>query len=132
GGVALRVLNAAPSIAVVDVGTGNGATFKPLFLGLPFGQASSKPPGPVPDATAPSVNTNGYLRMQSLSGVTLSAHRPNATTDTVITTGLSAASGTVLTVALVGGTSGGVAARLLECVDNAGTVGPLSNCKILP
>lgn len=132
GGVALRVINAAPSLSLVDVGTGNVAKFKPFFLGLPFGQASGKPQALGPDATAPTVNANGYLKMQPLSGVTLSAHPPNATTDTVVTTGLSAASGSVLTVALVGGTSAGVAARLLECVDNAGTVGPLSNCTVLP
>jgi len=44
---------------------------------------------------------------------------------------VSAASGSILTIALVGGTSAALAA-LLECVDNAGTVGTLENCTLLP
>jgi hypothetical protein len=135
-GVALRFIHAAPALARVDVGTGSmadpKAKFQGLFQGVLFGQAATALQAKIGDAAAPSVDANGYQTMSQLSNATLSAHLSNGTTDAVVTTGLSVASGSVLTIALVGGTSSGVAPRLLQCVDNAGTVGPFSHCSLLP
>jgi hypothetical protein len=137
--VTIRFINAAPALTQVDVGTGTIASFTPLFQGVPFGTASTpaEARAHLPTAQWPTVDANGYRELFGLSNATISVHRPGtlrdaAMPDTVVATGLSAAAGSVLTMALVGGTSAGVPARLLECVDNAGTVGPLSNCTLLP
>lgn len=131
--VAVRFVNAAPALSEVDVGTGSLATmkFKALFDAVPFGQRDKASEVPPSDASPPSVDSNGYLSMKTLSNVTLSAHAPAATTDAVAYSGLSAASGSILTIAIVGDTSSGVPASLLECVDNAGSVTELSNCSLL-
>jgi hypothetical protein len=137
--VTIRFINAAPALTQVDVGTGTIASFTPLFQGVPFGTASTpaEAQAHLPTAQWPTVDANGYRELFGLSNATISVHRPGtlrdaAMPDTVVATGLSGAAGSVLTMALVGGTSAGVPARLVECVDNAGTVGPLSNCTLLP
>jgi hypothetical protein len=129
--VALRFVNASPELLEVDLGTGtlSAMNFTPLFQGVQFASASM----PVlTDASGASIDKNGYETLSKLANVTLSAHLTGAATDSVATTvPVSAASGSILTIALVGGTSAALAA-LLECVDNAGTVGTLENCTLLP
>ena len=130
GMVALRFINAAPAIPKVDMGTGPAASFKPLFLGVSFGQTT------IADAGATSVDSNGYLTMQPLAAVTLSAHPPGATMDSATASNVSAAAGSILTIVLLGRTPGasadaGPPGQFVECVDNAGTVGPYENCSAL-
>ena len=129
--VALRFINASPAISPADLGTGKLASsnFVPLFDAVGFGQASK--PQDAPDASA-GVDMFGYRSSEALSNITLSAHPSGGATDSVSAGGLSAAMGSVLTVTLIGGTSSGIAAQLLVCIDNAGTVGALSNCAPLP
>ncbi|HXX70444.1 MAG TPA: DUF4397 domain-containing protein [Polyangiaceae bacterium] len=155
--VALRFVNAAPAVPSLDVGTGALAesNFAALFTGIPFGQHGDAQEAPMTDASRPadassasdaaagdaapgasattsSVDGNGYFSLKTLSNATLSAHAHGASTDIVSVSGVSAASGSVLTIAVIGDTSGGTPGSLLECVDNAGTVDPLSDCNVLP
>ncbi len=134
GSVSLRFINAAPALAQATLGTGSLASgkFKPLFSGVAFGTASTSQQAQVPDASTVAVDPHGYILGITLSGATLSAHASGATADAVLTSGLTAAPGASLTIALVGATSAGAPAQLLECVDNAGTAGALSNCMVLP
>ncbi len=130
--VALRFVNASPELLEVDLGTGTlmAMSFTPLFQGVKFASASMPA---LTDASGPSIDKNGYETLSKLANVTLSAHSTGATMDSVATTSpVSAASGSILTIALVGGTSAGAPATLLECVDNAGTAGTLENCALLP
>jgi hypothetical protein len=135
--VFLRFINASPSMAAADMGTGAIGVmggFTPLFGGVPFGTAGTAPQtrGSLPEASWPTVDDNGYRELFSLSDATLSAHDPRLGTDAVVTSGVSIAPGSAITIVLVGGTSAGAPPQLLECVDNARTVGPLSSCMLLP
>ncbi len=130
--VALRFVNASPELLEVDFGTGTlmAMNFVPVFQGVKFASASMPA---LTDASGPSIDKNGYETLSKLANATLSAHSTGATTDSVATTSpVSAASGSILTIALIGGTSAGAPAALLECVDNAGTASPLENCALLP
>jgi hypothetical protein len=134
GGVSLRFVNASPGLASATLGTGalSNKSFKALFSGVAFGTASTSAEAQKPDAATVPVDAHGYLLNQTLSGVTLSAHAAAATADAVVTSNLSVAAGADVTIVLVGGTSSGVPARLLECADNAGSAGEFSDCMLLP
>jgi uncharacterized protein DUF4397 len=125
--VALRFINASPSVPSADFGTGalGSSNFAPLFVNVPFGTASNAQDAV--DAAEP-VDLLGYVSSGALASVTLSAHTHGAQVDSVVAMGFSAASGSVVTVALVGVTSSGIPTRLVECVDNAGSANGLSNC----
>ena len=120
--------SAAPDAsAPPDASTAPTAGAAPDASTSPDASASLDAGGPS-DGSAPSPGANGYETVCKLSNV-LSAHDPRAGVDAVATMmPVAAAPGSVLTVVLVGGTSGGAPPRLLECVDNAGTVGELGNC----
>jgi Domain of unknown function (DUF4397) len=137
GSLALRFINAAPMAASVDVGTGAGASFAALFAGIPFGQASSAQEAPARDGSAPAVDARGYLSRSALTGVALGAraHAGASTTGdggvpSALASNVWIASGSVVSVVVTGGTEG-VPLGLLECVDNAGIVGSLSNCSVI-
>jgi hypothetical protein len=135
--VAMRCFNAAPALPRIDFGTGTlaAATYKPLFQSVPFGHASNvQEAAPTADASVPAVDARGYETIKSLSNATLSAHLSMAGTDAISSAGFYAASGSILTIAIVDGTSAETppTPKLLECVDNAGTVGSVSNCQVLP
>jgi hypothetical protein len=138
GAVALRFIEAAPGIAKADFGTGPATGFSPLFLGVPFGHASTPQQVAPSDGAAPMVDANGYRSMPALSSVVFSAHLPGATQDSAISSSRSAGSGSVLTIALVGrsgsapaGDGGAPQGQLVECIDNAGTVGALASCSVI-
>jgi hypothetical protein len=137
--VQVRFINASPSVAQADFGTGAVPSFKPLFLGVPFGQASTPLEAQIPDAAAPLVDSNGYVSISapSGSGVTLSAY-PSTANALLQESGAvpaarraawAPAARNVITVVLVGETSPGAQSSLLQCVDNAGLTGSLSDCK---
>ncbi len=140
GSVALRFINAAPNLAQADVGTGSGATFKPLFSAIPFGHAGTlaeAQEATAADASPPSVDSNGYDALTSaLAGVTFSARARFAMSDAVVATKVSAAAGAILTLAILrpdanAPPDAGSVAQLLECVDNAGTLGLLGTCRVI-
>jgi hypothetical protein len=133
GAISMRLINAAPPLPEADLGTGTmGSAYKALFVGVPFGGTAAPS-----DAGGAPIDSNGYAALGPLSTVTLSAHAPSATTDSVVASNVSAAAGSVLTIALLGGGSrtspdaSALPVQLLECVDNAGTTGVLGSCSVL-
>jgi hypothetical protein len=126
GTAAIRVINAAPSMAQVDLGTGTLASkkFLAIFRQVSFGMAGQPSGGWIPFL----VDANGYNANQPISSTVLSAHPTGATSDAVVTSGpTSIAAGAVVTIAVVGGTSG-VSAGLVECFDTAGIASTVSDC----
>jgi len=131
--VALRFINAG-FMGTVDFGTGKGATFKALFQGVAFGAANAVVDAGGADG-ATSFDARGYALLSALSAATLSARATGGATDAVVASGVTIATGAAVTTALLGGEGdgedGGGGMQLLECVDNAGTVGLTGSCAIL-
>jgi hypothetical protein len=128
GTAAIRVINAAPAMSQLDVGTGSlsGSTFLAIFRGVLVSQASTPSEGWIPSL----VDANGYNANQPISGAKLSAHASGATVDAVSAANFSALSGSVTTIVVAGGTSS-TSPALVACTDNAGTVDTLSDCNVL-
>lgn len=152
---AVRFIDALPGATAVIFGTGMemNLTFSPLTGSVSFAGDSSSP------ADGGVVDSDGYLLLGAVSGVTLSAQVPpgdvaiSSSTSTsfgdggflngggnptVLTSGTNLASGTnaswasgsAVTVALVRGT-GGSAAQFVLCQDDAAPQGTLSACSPL-
>jgi hypothetical protein len=140
-GVSVRFINASPSLSRADFGTGLPPGFAPLFLGVGFGQHGNASEAQIPDAAAPLIDGNGYLAISapSTSGSTLTVfpssvgalYQDAGITAMASSRGWAPAAGAVVTIAIVGGTSSGIPASLVQCVDSAGVVGPLSDCAVL-
>jgi hypothetical protein len=113
-GTAVRFLDMAPSIAEADFGEGTfGATFVPLATGVPFARLGTTSGGDA--GTAP--DSNGYVGILPPGGIPLSAHASTgATGDAAVAPNQSFAAGAVVTVALVGGKTGGAKAQLVVCI----------------
>jgi hypothetical protein len=141
GPVALRFIHAAPGLGAVDFGTlgGTSTKFSVLLSGVQFGKAGTTQP----DGGVSTVDLNGYLARPPMSAVALSV-RPHGVAapdgsaqDLAVASSVSAAAGSVLTIVAVGAAgvacsaNAGAAACFLECVDNAGTIGPFSSCNIV-
>ncbi len=135
GPLALRFINAAPSVTSIDVGTGTGTAYTALFAGIPFGQAGNAKEGPAAaDGGAPPVDAHGYLSHAALAGAAITArpHGASGANDAgaALAQNVSVAAGSVVSIVVAGGL-GGAPLSLEECVDNAGTLGPLSNCTVI-
>jgi hypothetical protein len=124
--VAVRFLNAIPSVASVDMGEGNAASanFVPWFTFAQFGTLAQQL------ADGGSVDPNGYGRLSPVSGVELSAQQVGATSDLATATNVSLAAGTVYTIALVNGENGGPPPQFLVCKDAAEPVSGLTPCTL--
>jgi hypothetical protein len=128
----LRFLHAAPNQGDIEVSLNN----KPDF-DLPFGQTSSADAA-TPDASL-KVDKNGYLVTSGATNGASVGFAPVQAGDggaPALAQGtFYAAAGAVLTLAVVGDspqTDGGTAPfGILECVDNAATVGVLGQCAVL-
>jgi hypothetical protein len=137
GKVALRFVNAAaaPEMGSADFGTGTaGASFKPISKSVAFGAV-----GAIPDAGGVDggikADSHGYAIVPALASATLSAHATGSATDAVVARGVTIAAGAVVTAALLVAPAvtddGGATFQLLECVDNAGTVGVTGSCTVI-
>lgn len=126
--VAVRFLNAVPSVASVNVGEGDAATsgFDPWFTYAQFGTLVQQL------ADGGSVDPNGYARLAPVSGVELSAEVVGTTADLATATGVTLSGGTVYTVALVNGENGGPPPQFLVCEDAAPPVNGLTPCTLFP
>lgn len=126
--VAVRFLNAVPSIASVNVGEGDAATsgFDPWFTYAQFGTLVQQL------ADGGSVDPNGYARLPPVSGVELSAEVVGTTADLATATGVTLSGGTVYTIALVNGENGGPPPQFLVCEDAAPPVNGLTPCTLFP
>jgi hypothetical protein len=128
GPTAVRFINATPAAAAVDFGTigAHSGGFAPLAVDVQFGQASSIAPGA---ATPP--DADGYLHLDATPGVTLGARQVG--TGTAIATGSNASwtAGSILTVALVNGSSNGPPPQLVVCRDSSPAQGGFTPCSVL-
>jgi uncharacterized protein DUF4397 len=134
--------------------------FAALFYGVRFGHADTSLDAQPPDASssdasasdasasdasapAPMVDSNGYRSVPPWTDMIVAGHPPGASEDTTSAPSVSAAAQSVLTFVLLGSSpvdspsdageagAGHGTTSLLECVDNAGTVGLLSSCSII-
>jgi hypothetical protein len=133
--VALRFLNVTSSIPAADFGTGvAGTSFKPIFTGAAFGASGSIPDAGGADG-AVTGDSLGYALLSPLASATVSAHASSTATDAIVAKGVVIAGGAVVTTALLDSTAvsadGGATFQLLQCVDNAGTVGVAGSCGIM-
>lgn len=139
-GISMRFIQAAPALSALDFGLGSGAKFTPIFTSVPFDSAAKM--AMAPDGGPASMDSNDYLPLPALSGASLSTRVHGSTQDSAVASGvwvdgvwvagISASAGAVLTVVAIGPVpDAGVAASLLECVDNAGTPCTLSNCNVI-
>jgi hypothetical protein len=136
-GVVIRFVHAAPSAPPVDVGAGASASaFSAWFQHVAFGAVGAALDGGAPDG-APAIDGHGYAAMSALSQATLRVRAHGGTDDLAIAEGVSVAGGAMVTIALLDGNGlvvdggGASSAQLLECVDNAGTVGLLGSCSLM-
>jgi hypothetical protein len=129
-----RFINAAYNAGSVSIGVGTILTgFASLFSDVPFPQAGTIT-GQIPDAELPT--SVSYVETNPLTNATVSVVNPAWTETLLAAPGVYLADGAVVTFALVGpvddlGADGGLSDQLLMCVDNAGTVGLLSNCQVI-
>jgi hypothetical protein len=136
GQIALRFINAAPSMTLspADLGTGSiagtGGPFAPVFTGVAFGKTGG-------GSDAGAVDANGYVAIIPLATATLSAHPSSAAADGPIAVNdVTIAATSAATVALVNGVSNGLPsgnAKLLQCadVDDSAGASLLSTCSII-
>jgi uncharacterized protein DUF4397 len=133
--VALRFIHAAPGLVAVDFGTGSGGSFQALLSRVKFVQDPATAMAAVPDG-GQRFDSNGYWVRGPLVSETLSTHpssfgQDSGATPETVAPSVSAAAGSLLTIALVGSPSTGTPIRLLECVDNAGTTTLYSTCSAI-
>jgi hypothetical protein len=126
GGVAMRFVNADPH----GVGAALGTDLQgPIFQGVSFADASKPSDSANPGLV---VDGNGYATLAPLAGDTLraSTFTDASPTNVASTVGATIAGGAVVTVVLVPahGLDGAAADMLVECFDNAGTLGLLGDC----
>jgi hypothetical protein len=129
GYAALRFVNAAPSVAAADFGTGALADgdFSVLFSGVPFGRAGTQE-----DSEIGTVDANGYLFVAQRLDAAVSARASAASmTDLATARNISLLSASALTFALVGAKTGGAPARLVQCSDNQAVPGWLDDCGLI-
>jgi hypothetical protein len=113
GKAKLRFIHASPGTPAVDVGTGGGAGFAPVFSNVAFGHASAV-------ETAP------------LAGVLISARATGANQDVLAIDGASLPAGAIAT-AFANGQLGNATTplRVLLCLDNGEPDGVHSQCSVV-
>jgi hypothetical protein len=129
GPLRVRCINADPAIPLVDFGYGTlmVGNYNSIFPAVPFGQASA---AIEQDAMASNADQNGYVAIQPFVHAVISAHPTGATHDAVTTSPISSLPGNEMTFVIVAGTSPLVPA-IVQCVDNAGIAGALSDCRVM-
>jgi hypothetical protein len=124
GKIKLRIIHASPDTPAVDVGTGSGANFKALTTSLGFKNFP----------TSGSFDAKGYASIDPLNAATISARANGTETDALVTTGVTAPAGSIVTAWAIGQLAGTGDKRLsiLYCFDNKRDTTPLTECRRLP
>jgi hypothetical protein len=128
-GASLRVVNAIPSIAALDVGTGSltDGTFAPWVTGVPFGATGTQV------ASGGPVDPNGYMAVVPQSNLAFSAHKTGSANGNLATATLvSFDPRTVTTMVLINGQRGGRPPQFLVCTDDGPPLGAQSPCHVIP
>ncbi len=132
--VAVRFINAAANVPAANFGSViTEGSIDEVFTDVQFGQAGTID-GQTPDA-GEETPAETYAPLTSPSGLTFAVTSTNGS-PAVLTTAnnVTIAEGAVVTMALIGPTGlvdGGLGVQLLQCIDNAGTVGPAGSCQII-
>jgi hypothetical protein len=138
--VEMRFINAAPGVPQANFGTGSVGTsisasgtamtetFVPFVTHVPFGEPGTTN-GEVPDSDPPPSLT--YFPTKAMTGGTLSASAPDTSSDLVVASDVDLGAGAVATMVLIGSSANAAQTKLLQCVDNAGVAGLLSNCQVI-
>jgi hypothetical protein len=129
GSISLRVINAVPSIAYLDLGTGtlSGGNFSALMADVPFGTAG------MTSADGGSADPDGYMTLGPVSDVLFSAHQSGVqTADRATASHTTITAGDVTTMAIINGKNGGTPPQFLVCTDNGPARGAESPCKVVP
>jgi hypothetical protein len=118
GKVKLRFIHASPGTPAVDVGTGAGGSFTPVFTAVSF---------PETDGDA---SPSGYVETDPLSGVTLSARATGTAEDALVLPGVTLPAGAIVTVFAAGLLGSDPPLSALVCPDGADAAGLLSDCDL--
>ncbi len=134
GALLIRVINAAVDVPMAEVGTLD-TYFTPFLNPVAFGASS---------AGGPMADPNGYIAELPIVSLTIAARASvatllNASAHTVLAQapGVSLMGNLSVTFVVVGANGqlepdgGSVLAQILECVDNAGTVGLAGTCHVI-
>jgi hypothetical protein len=116
GQAAVRVINAIPSVAYLDVGTGSlmAQNFAAIFTSVGFAVVGETL------ADGGTLGITGYLSMAPATNAQFSAHATGTeTTDTATATHVSLGAGSATTMAVVNGANNGFPPQFLVCTDNA-------------
>ena len=118
GSAKLRFIHASPGTPAVDVGTGGGAIFAPVFSDVAYGDTAAA--------------TNGYITTPPIAGVELSARAHGAAADALSIKPAVLPAGAIATAFAIGQLdSTSAPLRVLLCVDNAAPSGLLSQCQVV-
>ncbi len=128
GTTVLRVINAVPSLAYIDVGSGSVAAdnLAPIFADVPFGSASATL------LDGGSADPNGYTAFPPTPDVQFSAQASGTGSDSATATHVVVGAGAVTTLTLINGQNGGRPPQFLVCSDSGLGLGPMSPCKVFP
>jgi hypothetical protein len=116
----LRFVHDTVAAPALDVGTGVGDTFAPLFTSVPFRAAGA-------------ADANGYLDVEP-TDATLVVRVAGRAFDTLTVPSFALAPATSTTVFSIGvaGQGGSLLASVLRCADGEASAASLSNCSVVP
>ncbi len=115
---ALRFIHASPGTPAVDVGTGGGVLFTPVFGDISYGAAAAA--------------ANGYVTTAPLSGVEISARVHGSQSDALSIDPAVLPAGAIATAFAIGEVGDQTTPlRVLLCTDNAPPTGVLSSCALV-
>jgi hypothetical protein len=118
GSAKLRFIHASPGTPAVDVGTGGGALFQPLFSDVAYGDTAGA--------------ANGYIQTAPIASVEISARAHGTLTDALSINPAVLPAGAIVTAFAIGElASTTTPLRALLCVDNAEPSGMLAQCSVV-
>lgn len=133
GSVGVRAIHAAPSLAIIDVGTvppAGGALVAPFFTSMSYKNSSAS----AANARAAMFDPNGYAPAMPFSMMNVVSRPSGAPNNQALAQSVSVGAGAVVTFVVVDALSpppGGRPAQLVECVDNAGSLGLTGSCSVI-
>jgi hypothetical protein len=125
GSALFRMIDAAPSLSYVNIGTGTmaGGNFRLLFASAGFGTPASIAAG------GQMFDPNGYAKLMPVASVELSVQPLSmGGRDVATASNVSLAAGIVETMVIVGGKTGGPPPQIMICDDAAAARGSASAC----
>jgi Domain of unknown function (DUF4397) len=136
-GIAARAIHAAPSLPALDVGTtttttppGGGPLVAPFFISIAYKNSSAS----ATNAGVAMVDPNGYGPAPAFTALSVTARPSGAPNNLALTGVVSVGGGAVVTFVVVETLShdaGSPTAQIIECLDNAGSLGLTGSCSLI-